>query len=85
MRWAWTGGDPLHFYETISYAKRAEKKGAGGGWATAYKPSAGAREADFALIDADSAKRSPAGTKISARNAKSSPSRLKTLLLAPRR
>src|SRR5207253_783684 len=42
------------FYETISYAKRVEKKGAAGGWATSYKPERwrGVKP-DFPLIDAD--------------------------------
>jgi DNA-directed RNA polymerase subunit beta len=74
------------FYDTLTYTKRAEKKGAGGGWATAYKPERwrGVKP-EFALIDADSGEEiAPAGTKISARNAKKfADAGLKTLLLAP--
>src|SRR6185369_393452 len=74
------------FYETISYAKRIEKKGAAGGWATVYKPERwrGVKP-EFPLIDADTGEEiAPAGTKISARNAKKfADAGLKTLLLAP--
>jgi len=74
------------FYETLTYAKRAEKKGAAGGWATAYQPERwrGVKP-EFALIDADTGEEvAPAGTKISARNAKKiADAGLKTLLLAP--
>ncbi|WP_395672213.1 DNA-directed RNA polymerase subunit beta [Phenylobacterium sp.] len=68
------------FYETLSYEKRS------GGWATAYKPERwrGVKP-DFALVDADTGEEvAPAGTKISARNAKKlADGGLKTLLLAP--
>jgi DNA-directed RNA polymerase subunit beta len=74
------------FYNTLHYAKRAEKKGAAGGWATAYQPERwrGVKP-EFALIDADTGEEiAPAGTKISARNAKKfADAGLKTLLLAP--
>ncbi len=74
------------FYDTLTYAKRIEKKGAAGGWATAYQPERwrGVKP-EFALIDADTGEEvAPAGTKISARNAKKfSDAGLKTLLLAP--
>src|ERR1043166_7882531 len=74
------------FYNTLHYAKRAEKKGAGGGWATTYQPERwrGVKP-DFPLIDADTGEEiAPAGTKISARNAKKfADAGLKTLLLAP--
>src|SRR3546814_1676393 len=74
------------FYATLHYAKRAEKKGAAGGWATAYQPDRwrGVKP-DFPLIDADTGEEvAPAGTKISARNAKKfADAGLKTLLLAP--
>jgi DNA-directed RNA polymerase subunit beta len=74
------------FYNTLSYAKRTEKKGAAGGWATAYQPDRwrGVKP-EFALIDADTGEEvAPAGTKISARNAKKfADAGLKTLLLAP--
>jgi len=74
------------FYNTLTYAKRIEKKGAAGGWATAYQPERwrGVKP-EFALIDADTGEEvAPAGTKISARNAKKfSDAGLKTLLLAP--
>jgi DNA-directed RNA polymerase subunit beta len=74
------------FYDTISYVKRVEKKGAAGGWATSYKAERwrGVKP-EFALIDADSGEEiAPAGTKISARNAKKfADAGLKTLLLAP--
>jgi DNA-directed RNA polymerase subunit beta len=74
------------FYETVSYAKRVEKKGKPGGWTTSYKPERwrGAKP-DFALIDADTGEEAaPAGQKISARNAKKfADGGLKTLLLPP--
>ncbi|MBS0395552.1 MAG: DNA-directed RNA polymerase subunit beta, partial [Proteobacteria bacterium] len=74
------------FYDTLTYTKRAEKKGAAGGWATAYQPERwrGVKP-EFALIDADTGEEvAPAGTKISARNAKKfADAGLKTLLLAP--
>ena len=74
------------FYNTLHYAKRVEKKGAAGGWATAYQPDRwrGVKP-EFALIDADTGEEvAPAGTKISARNAKKfADAGLKTLLLAP--
>ena len=80
------GGDPLHLLRHAAYAKRAEKKGAAGGWATPYKPERwrGVKP-DFPLIDADTGEEiAPAGTKISARNAKKfADAGLKTLLLAP--
>jgi DNA-directed RNA polymerase subunit beta len=68
------------FYETLSYEKRE------GGWATAYKPDRwrGVKP-EFPLIDAETGEEiAPAGTKISARNAKKfADAGLKTLLLAP--
>lgn len=68
------------FYDTLSYEKKGE------GWATAYKPDRwrGVKP-EFALIDADTGEEvAPAGTKISARNAKKfADAGLKTLLLAP--
>ena len=74
------------FYNTLTYAKRVEKKGKAGGWATAYQPDRwrGVKP-EFALIDADTGEEvAPAGTKISARNAKKlADNGLKTLLLAP--
>ena len=74
------------FYNTLTYAKRVEKKGKAGGWATAYQPDRwrGVKP-EFALIDADTGEEiAPAGTKISARNAKKfADAGLKTLLLAP--
>ena len=74
------------FYDTLTYAKRVEKKGAAGGWATAYQPERwrGVKP-EFALIDAETGEEvAPAGTKISARNAKKfADAGLKTLLLAP--
>src|SRR5471032_1246793 len=74
------------FYATLSYAKRKEKKGAAGGWATEYQPERwrGVKP-EFALIDAQTGEEvAPAGTKISARNAKKfADAGLKTLLLAP--
>ena len=74
------------FYATLSYAKRKEKKGQAGGWATEYQPERwrGVKP-EFALIDAQTGEEvAPAGTKISARNAKKfADAGLKTLLLAP--
>jgi DNA-directed RNA polymerase subunit beta len=74
------------FYNTLHYAKRVEKKGKAGGWATAYQPDRwrGVKP-EFSLIDADTGEEvAPAGTKISARNAKKfADAGLKTLLLAP--
>jgi DNA-directed RNA polymerase subunit beta len=68
------------FYDTLSYEKRS------GGWATAYKADRwrGVKP-DFALVDAETGEEvAPAGTKISARNAKKlADAGLKTLLLAP--
>jgi DNA-directed RNA polymerase subunit beta len=68
------------FYETVPYAKKK------GGWATPYKAERwrGVKP-EFPLIDADSGEEiAPAGTKISARNAKKfADNGLKTLLLAP--
>jgi DNA-directed RNA polymerase subunit beta len=68
------------FYETVSYEQRGE------GWATAYRPDRwrGVKPT-FPLIDADTGEEiAPAGTKISARNAKKfADAGLKTLLLAP--
>src|SRR3978361_1488537 len=74
------------FYNTLSYLKVAEKKGKPGGWATAYQPDRwrGVKP-EFPLMDADTGEEiAPAGTKISARNAKRfADAGLKTLLLAP--
>jgi DNA-directed RNA polymerase subunit beta len=74
------------FYNTLTYAKQPDKKGAPGGWATAYQPERwrGVKP-EFPLIDADTGEEiAPAGTKISARNAKKfADAGLKTLLLAP--
>ncbi|WP_394763119.1 DNA-directed RNA polymerase subunit beta [Phenylobacterium sp.] len=74
------------FYNTLHYAKRKEKKGQAGGWATEYQPERwrGVKP-EFALIDAQTGEEvAPAGTKISARNAKKfADAGLKTLLLAP--
>jgi DNA-directed RNA polymerase subunit beta len=68
------------FYETVPYEKKK------GGWATPYKAERwrGVKP-EFPLIDADTGEEvAPAGTKISARNAKKfADSGLKTLLLAP--
>jgi DNA-directed RNA polymerase subunit beta len=68
------------FYETQAYEQRA------GGWATPYRADRwrGVKPT-FALIDADTGEEiAPAGTKISARNAKKfADNGLKTLLLAP--
>jgi len=68
------------FYETVPYEKKK------GGWATPYKAERwrGVKP-EFPLIDADSGEEiAPAGTKISARNAKKfADNGLKTLLLAP--
>jgi DNA-directed RNA polymerase subunit beta len=74
------------FYDTLTYKKVAEKKGKPGGWATTYQPERwrGVKP-EYALIDADTGEEiAPAGTKISARNAKKfADAGLKTLLLAP--
>ena len=73
------------FYKTLSYAKRVEKKGAAGGWVTAFQPDRWrGMKPEFPLIDADTGEEvAPAGTKISARNAKKfADGGLKTLLLA---
>jgi DNA-directed RNA polymerase subunit beta len=68
------------FYETVAYEKKK------GGWATSYKPERwrGVKP-EFPLMDADTGEEiAPAGTKISARNAKKfADNGLKTLLLAP--
>jgi DNA-directed RNA polymerase subunit beta len=68
------------FYDTVPYEKKS------GGWATPYKAERwrGVKP-EFPLIDADSGEEiAPAGTKISARNAKKfADAGLKTLLLAP--
>ncbi|MBL8552720.1 MAG: DNA-directed RNA polymerase subunit beta [Phenylobacterium sp.] len=68
------------FYDTVPYEKRK------GGWATPYKAERwrGVKP-EFPLVDADSGEEiAPAGTKISARNAKKfADNGLKTLLLAP--
>ncbi|HYG25278.1 MAG TPA: DNA-directed RNA polymerase subunit beta, partial [Caulobacteraceae bacterium] len=74
------------FYDVVPFEKREGKKGAEGGWATPYKPERwrGVKP-DFPLINADTGEEvAPAGTKISARNAKKfADNGLKTLLLAP--
>src|SRR5581483_9430791 len=75
------------FYDVVPFEKRAaNKKGVGGGWATPYKPDRwrGVKP-DFPLIDADTGEEvAPAGTKISARQAKRlQDNGLKTLLLSP--
>ena len=66
--------------------REAPRRRAAGGWATAYQPERwrGVKP-EFALIDADTGEEvAPAGTKISARNAKKfADAGLKTLLLAP--
>src|SRR5688572_7547203 len=68
------------FYATVPYEKKS------GGWATPYKAERwrGVKP-EFPLIDADTGEEiAPAGTKISARNAKKfADAGLKTLLLAP--
>src|ERR1700761_249665 len=68
------------FYDVVRYEKRE------GGWATPYKPERwrGVKP-DFPLIDADTGEEvAPAGTKISARQAKRLQDQgLKTLLLSP--
>ena len=68
------------FYDVVPFEKRA------GGWATPYKPERwrGVKP-DFPLIDADTGEEvAPAGTKISARQAKRlADNGLKTLLLSP--
>src|SRR5436190_12007055 len=69
------------FYETLPYEKKKK-----GGWATPYRADRwrGVKP-DYPLIDADTGEEvAPAGTKISARNAKKfADAGLKTLLLAP--
>src|SRR5579872_721443 len=74
------------FYDVVPFVKRAEKKKGPGGWATPYKPERwrGVKP-DFPLIDADTGEEvAPAGTKISARQAKRlQDNGLKTLLLSP--
>ena len=73
------------FYETVPYEKRASKSGESG-WVTPYKPERwrGVKP-EFDLIDADTGEvAAPAGTKISARQAKKlADGGLKSLLLAP--
>jgi DNA-directed RNA polymerase subunit beta len=73
------------FYDVVPFEKRAPKQG-GGGWATPYKPERwrGVKP-DFPLVDADTGEEvAPAGTKISARQAKRlQDNGLKTLLLSP--
>jgi DNA-directed RNA polymerase subunit beta len=68
------------FYDVVPYVKREE------GWATPYKPERwrGVKP-DFALINADTGEEvAPAGTKISARQAKRlADNGLSTLLLSP--
>ena len=68
------------FYETVPYEKRGE------GWVTPYKPERwrGVKP-EFDLVDADTGEvAAPAGTKVSARQAKKlADSGLKALLLAP--
>jgi DNA-directed RNA polymerase subunit beta len=68
------------FYKTVAYEKKTA------GWSTAYIPERwrGVKP-EFPLIDADSGEEiAPAGTKISARNAKKfADAGLKTLLLPP--
>ena len=74
------------FYDTVTFEKRAEKKGAPGGWTAPYKAERwrGAKP-EYALVDADTGEEvAPAGQKISARNAKKfADAGLKNLLLAP--
>src|SRR5450755_1297002 len=69
------------FYDVVPYVKRD-----GGGWATPYKPERwrGVKP-EFPLIDADTGEEvAPAGTKITARQAKRlGDNGLKTLLLSP--
>ncbi|MDO9338631.1 MAG: DNA-directed RNA polymerase subunit beta, partial [Caulobacter sp.] len=71
------------FYEVVPFEKRT---GAAEGWATPYKAERwrGVKP-EFPLIDADTGEEvAPAGTKISARNAKKlADGGLKTLLLGP--
>ena len=68
------------FYDVVPFEKRA------GGWATPYKPERwrGVKP-EFPLVDADTGEEvAPAGTKITARQAKKfTDAGLKTLLLAP--
>src|SRR5215813_11334127 len=74
------------FYDVVPFQKRPDTKKSAGGWATPYKPERwrGVKP-DFPLIDADTGEEvAPAGTKISARQAKRlQDNGLKTLLLAP--
>ncbi|HEY3696107.1 DNA-directed RNA polymerase subunit beta, partial [Phenylobacterium sp.] len=74
------------FYDTVSYEKRTDAKSGAAGWATVYKPERwrGVKP-EYPLVDADTGEEiAPAGTKISARNAKKyADAGLKTLLLAP--
>ena len=71
------------FYDVVPYVKQ---EGVAGGWATPYKPERwrGVKP-EFPLIDADTGEEvAPAGTKISARQAKRlADAGLKTLLLSP--
>ena len=73
------------FYEVVPFEKREDASGAIG-WATPYKPERwrGVKP-DYPLIDADTGEEvAPAGTKISARQAKRlADGGLKTLLLSP--
>ncbi|MGH6986856.1 MAG: DNA-directed RNA polymerase subunit beta [Caulobacteraceae bacterium] len=69
------------FYDVVSYEKRGEE-----GWATPYKPDRWrGMKPDFPLIDAETGEEvAPAGSKISARQAKRlADGGLKTLLLSP--
>src|SRR5580658_3275114 len=72
------------FYDVVPFVKRTEKSGVGG-WATPFKPERwrGVKP-DFPLVDADTGEEvAPAGTKISARQAKRlQDNGLKTLLLS---
>src|SRR5690606_1500686 len=68
------------FYDTVPYEKRGE------GWVTPYKPERWRGvKLEFDLVDADTGEvAAPAGTKISARQAKKlADGGLKSLLLAP--
>ena len=73
------------FYDVVPFVKR-DGVGETGGWATPYKPERwrGVKP-EFPLIDADTGEEvAPAGTKISARQAKRlADNGLKTLLLSP--
>ncbi|HJV44014.1 DNA-directed RNA polymerase subunit beta [Caulobacter sp.] len=72
------------FYDVVPFEKRDGANG--GGWATPYKPERwrGVKP-EFPLVDADTGEEvAPAGTKITARQAKKfADGGLKTLLLAP--